>query len=380
MRETGASISVVAFNLHNWTTEKEIGIRQQLDTVKFSYQEAGRHPFVSWLYTSLLEKLARYIVLVFPRSTFWASIAVSKRSWKLLQWVKRNREKYDLIIAHNPPAFYAAAWLAEKTASPFSLDIEDYHPGEGNSRTERKSVSLLMNVLMKKASYVSFASPLIKKYSEHMSQMNGNKDWFVLNNTFCRSEFNPPLPDCRADDKLRLVWFSQFIDYGRGLEKILPALDQYRDKILLTLIGTLRKGFFEKEIKERDYIHCLEALPQTALHGTLSNYDIGLALEDGTIDLNRNICLTNKIWSYLLAGLYIVASETDAQRLFVEEHPMHGICTSMSTDILVNAIRSLIDQRRAIRAASLDRYQLAAPSAWENESRVLTDKWTLILP
>jgi hypothetical protein len=42
-------------------------------------------------------------------------------------------------------------------------------------------------------------------------------------------------------------------------------------------------------------------------------YDIGLSLETDISD-NRSLCLTNKIFTYLLAGVPVLLSDTPAQR------------------------------------------------------------------
>ena len=49
-----------------------------------------------------------------------------------------------------------------------------------------------------------------------------------------------------------------------------------------------------------------------------SNYDVGLSIELNQ-PLNRSICLTNKIFTYLLAGLPVILSKTTAQENLAKE-------------------------------------------------------------
>jgi hypothetical protein len=376
-------VTVVAFQLHNWTTEKEKELNNELKTVRFHYLDAGRHPLLPWLYASFLEKICRVIRKLVPANVRIGAIALHKRSWSMLQWVKQNKKKYHLVIAHNPPAFYSAAWLASKTGSAFALDIEDYHPGEGHDPAEQQGSMLLMRRLQERAAYVSYASPLIKEYSQRLMGHKGEGSFFVVNNTFPRSDFKRPRPvPGRTEERLRLVWFSQFIDYGRGLEKILPSLDNFSDAIQLTLIGSMRPDFHNREVAGRTYIDCRNALPEKELHLALGDYDIGLALEDGSVDLNRNLCLTNKIWSYLLAGLFIIASDTDAQRRFLEDFPGHGLCCTLSADQFIPAIAACVADRTAIRENSARRFDNATAAGWEKESLLLVRQWkkTIGLP
>ncbi len=372
-------ITVVAFNLYNWTDEKEKELNAELGRVKFHYLDAGRKPFFYWLYSSFLERMSRALPGLLRRNAFLAALAVNKRSFLLYRWIKKHDAKYDLIIAHNPPAFYAAAALAKKTGRPFALDLEDYHPGEGNKKVVRDCSGYLMQRFLPEAAYNSCASPLIMKYSLALTAEKDSGKFLVINNTFPAAEFNLPGSVAPAGQRLRIVWFSQFVDYERGLEKVLPALDRFRDRIELTLIGSLREGFFENEIRNREYIICPGPLSQTALHASLATFDLGLALEDRTVDLNRNICLTNKIWSYYLAGLYIVATETEAQRLFLQERPRHGICTSLSGELFGAALADLLSQKEWVRAGQKERQSAASKEGWEHESILLEKKWTEVL-
>ena len=107
----------------------------------------------------------------------------------------------------------------------------------------------------------------------------------------------------------------------------------------------------------------------------LSNYDSGLALEDGRIDVNRNICLTNKIWSYLQSGLYILASDTDAQKEFIEQYNSHGVCTSLNNMDFKNALKYIIENKKFIREKRSVRYHEAQFSCWEIESEIFKTKW-----
>jgi glycosyltransferase involved in cell wall biosynthesis len=378
MQEMGYSVTVVAFNLHNWTTEKEEQLQQELHGVEFHHLETSRHPVLPWLMGSLLERAARFLLPLAPSDPSLAAIALDKRSRKLLRWVKSGKSQYDAVIAHNPPAFYPAAWLGRATGKPYAIDVEDYHPGEKGSPVMQRCVTILMRSLLRKAAYVSYAAPLIKEYSDRLSGSSEKDNGIVINNSFSRKEFVRPAADPN-EDRLRLVWFSQYVDYHRGLEKILPVLDEFRDHIRLTLIGSARAHFVARELTPRDYIHPIDSLSQQDLHRELSRHDLGLALEDGTADLNRDLCLTNKIWSYLLAGLYILASDTSAQRRFMEEHPDHGVCAPLSPDSLRPVMSRIVADREILRAGATARFARAGAAAWDNESALLARKWNSIL-
>lgn len=370
-------ISLVCFQYNNWTTEKERLLHQEYSQVAFYYLDATKRNFGAWLFTSLLEKTARMLSPAFPQNKLLTSIAVSKRSWRLLGWMKKWKGSPDFVIGHNPGAFYPANYIANKFKIPFAIDVEDYHPGEMDNFTLQTHMVRLLKNHLPKCMYVSFASPLIKKYTLGLLEMN-HQNAITVNNVFSREEFAVP-GSFEESSKLRFVWFSQYADYTRGIEKFLQALDKYHNKVEVTLIGECRKEFYDNEIKGRDYIIHKTPLSQKQLHILLASYDIGLAVEDKTCDLNKDICLTNKLWAYFQAGLYIVASDTQGQQLFMEKNKDHGLCISLQNILTEDYVGDLLEQKNSIRSNMVNRYQNAQRYGWETESGKLIQQWQFLL-
>jgi hypothetical protein len=372
----GFKITVVAFNLHNWTSEKEAELNKEFPDVDFTYLETTKKHFSSWLFSSIIEKASHKIANKFPTNVFLQATAISKRSWILLQWIKKWNGKADLIIAHNPPAFYPAYKLALKLKKPFGVDVEDFHPGEGNDITIHKSVTSILQLVFKKAAYISYASQLIKKYTEELLTEKNNAVSFVINNVFAKDDF--PFPAQQNFNKIKFVWFSQNIDYGRGLEQLIPAMEGFQDQIELTLIGNFKEVFYNDFINGRKFIKINPPLNQKDLHRSMHDYDIGLAIEPGK-DINNKIALSNKIWTYFQAGLFIFASNTEAQKQFITSFPGHGLITSLEKQDVIHTIKLLMNQITAIRLKKELRFEEAKKNSWETESKILAQKWEAIL-
>lgn len=372
-------VTVVAFKLHNWSDKMENELVKELNSVEFHYLESTKIHLSRWLFSSILERFAFVVAPIFQKNIFIQAMAVSKRSWLLLNWLKKWKGNSDLIIAHNPAAFYPAYYLFKKTHIPFALDVEDYHPGEGKNKYKQLYVSLLMKKLISNAIYTSYASPLIKSYTEDLVGQTDKSRSIIVNNIFSSCDFilTNKISDVR--NKINFVWFSQIIDYSRGLEQIFKVLDTFRSEVSLTLIGNLRDDFFEKEIKNRPYIKIVEPLSQKELNLMLSNFDVGLALENTEADFNRSICLTNKIWAYFQAGLYILATDTMAQSDFINNFPEHGISTQFTQSALEKAVIKILQNSDEIKDNKIKRYAFASNNGWEKESLKLHTKWNKIL-
>ena len=97
-----------------------------------------------------------------------------------------------------------------------------------------------------------------------------------------------PIPDSIISGPLRMVWFSQNINAGRGLEHILPFIKAAGEKIELHLIGNLDAAFESLYLKDSRNIFIHPPKSQQDLHQSFVNYDIGLAL-DVAVDRNREL-------------------------------------------------------------------------------------------
>jgi glycosyltransferase involved in cell wall biosynthesis len=359
----GATVTVVAFQLYNWSDENEKKLNSELAAVDFHYIGSAHKRSAKLLIAAIVEKAARSVTTLFKKNSWWAAMAVSRRNWQLLNWVNKNNVHADILIAHNPAAFYPAWRFAKKHKVPFVLDIEDYHPGETLPENVKQSVQLLMSKLIPQAAYTTYASPLIKEYSEKLLKKNTAAS-LVVNNYFSQADFI--MPPASQKNKLQLVWFSQNIDKGRGLEELLPVFEKFTDSFELTLIGNPKEPFCSENIYGKTGITVLEAMHPSLLTKMLAQFDIGLAIEPGK-DLNNTLALSNKILSYFQAGLYILASGTAAQKLFMQQQPGHGICTALDKESLYSVFENLKTNKDAIRQSKTERFTNAVPYNWEHE-------------
>ena len=372
----GFDIELIQFKLNNWSDKLTKQILSKYPRINNIEIEAGRRPFITWLISTVLQKIVSYLpLLIF--TTKWLSISLNKRAYLIHRHFKFILSKPDLIIAHNPGSFYPAMLLAEKLNIEFAIDIEDYHPGETRSTRLSNRMKKLIFKTLPKAKYVSFASKLILEQVE--SDIQGVKlslnSPILIDNVFPKSEFAEIKSFPLDQSKLNFVWFSQNIDYSRGLESIFSVFDELQNEISLTLIGNIRKEFYQNEILHRSYIHIEAPKAQKELHGILPNFDVGLALETKASDMNRDICLTNKIWAYLQSGIFIFASYTQAQTDFINRFPLNGVVIFDNREKAKLQIKSLILEKIQIRERKNDRRMINNVINWEQESSKLQSFW-----
>ena len=285
--------------------------------------------------------------------------------------LRKITDKTDLVVAHNPGSFYPAMCYAKKHNIPYGIDLEDYHPGETNDPAMKRVFKRLQEQTLPDAWYVSAASPLISEYAN--SDLSTPKEEILeLLNYFEQEEFIAP--SAKESTLVQMVWFSQNIAAGRGLEEIIPLVKKNQN-VVLHLYGHMQTNFYRSHLEGIANIQVHAAIPQHVLHRELSSYDVGLALEKPDSNLNRDLCITNKILASKQAGLSIMASDTTAQQRFLQSNPGVGILTCMDEKNIGKAIQHITQNITAIRNQAPERFQKARSFNWGSESAELLKQW-----
>jgi len=152
-------------------------------------------------------------------------------------------------------------------------------------------------------------------------------------------------------------------------------LDKIAFKFSLTLIGNLYEAFAKEWIAGRAYIKVLPPMEQAALHKQLATYDIGLALEISEVDLNKQLALSNKIFAYLQAGLFVVATDTRAQEQLLQQLPGHGLISQQTEEDMRKSVIFVLDHLARIREEKEKRFENAFSLAYEREEKLLLSLW-----
>lgn len=268
----------------------------------------------------IARQLAQAGILSLPVAT-WAHSPISIRLAKVAA-----SEPADLYIGHCLAALPAVAYAARVHGARFGFDAEDYHVGElketPDHRTEIAVRDCLERSLLQHCHHSTAASPGI---AAAYAARYGVAMQSILN-VFPLSEApsSPPKLQVRMSQEPSLYWFSQTIGPGRGIESIVQALGKMDNPVQLYLRGISAVGYAEhltclaQEIGVNHRVHLLPPAPPSDMAQLAASYDLGLSIEPGR-DVNNSICLGNKIFTYLLAGLPVVLSKTPSQEELAKE-------------------------------------------------------------
>ena len=227
----------------------------------------------------------------------------------------------DLYIAHNLGALPAAVAAAAAHGARAGFDAEDFHSGEcpyGAPVTlSAAAAEAIERRHLRCCDYVTAASAGI---ADAYASKYGIRRPVPILNVFPLAQRLCGLGETHTDGPFRLYWFSQTIGPDRGLQDAIDAMARLREIPLeLHLRGSWQPGYREFVLARCRALGVDPARIVSHPPGSpdemvrlAAPYDVGLALEQ-PVSRNREICLTNKIFTYLLAGNAIAGTATEGQ-------------------------------------------------------------------
>ena len=289
----------------------------------------------------------------------------------------------DLYIAHYVAALPAAAAAARRHRALIGFDAEDFHSGEGTDAPDdefrMRMIRTVERAILPSCVHMTAAAPLIgKAYAE----CYGVVCPATVLNVFPLSMAPHHRRAAGAAEEtgtLRAYWFSQTIGLDRGLQAFIKAMSLAKTRVSLDIRGGDRWGHGDALMSIAASLGLAERvrlLPMAApaeMVRLAAEYDIGLSLETDVSE-NRCICLTNKIFTYLLAGVPVIMSDTLGQSLLAPDlGPAARLCglddplgLAATLDDLAPAAR-LEEASRAAWDLGRERYN------WEREQQVLLE-------
>ncbi len=270
----------------------------------------------------------------------------------------------DLYIAHYVAALPAAAAAARLHGAMLGFDAEDFHSGEGGSEPgevfRMKLVTAIEGAFLPSCVHATAASPLIAEaYAKRYRMISP----VAVLNVFPRAMAPAQRERGGRPGGVRAYWFSQTIGLDRGLQSFLRAMARSRVRVALDIRGRNRWGHGDKlmtlasELGVADRVALLPPAPPDDMVRLAAHYDIGLSLETDA-NQNRGLCLTNKIFTFLLAGVPVLMSDTPAQRALA---PALGAATRLVALDDHDGMAAVLD-RLASAPAELD---AAKAAAWQ---------------
>jgi len=277
----------------------------------------------------------------------------------------------DFFYGGTTGALAATAAAARTAGVPFGVDFEDFHRGEREGADGAMMNALAARIerdVLEDAACVTAAGTAI---ADEYQKACGIRP-LPINNTF-------PLPGrapefASSGGPLSLYWFSQTIGESRGLEEVVRAIGLAGVPATLQLRGRAAPGFDQAMTALAASVAPnldLRIIPPSAPDTMVEccrGFDVGLAVEQPVVR-NREVCLSNKVFTYMLAGLAVVLTDTPGQRPVARDLGGHALVYEAGRpEQLADGLRrwhrdrpALVAARRAAWAAACERWHWDHP-------------------
>lgn len=392
LADAGYDVHVVACQYVEWATENDRPILERSDwTPHLLRWERQENPGLFWR-SRLRRYAARTLLSVSGIGpTFMRNEALALRAFDRVLpelYDEAYRQPADLYIAHNLEALPVAAAAAEKHGARLGFDAEDFHTGMrayGDPPTLRDEiVEYIERTYLPECDYVTAASPGIAEAYAETYEIP--KPTSVLN-VFPLREQPDTFRSTDEEGPLTLYWFSQTIGPERGLEDVVRALARLQDHdIELHLRGNWQSERYRHRLHDLagPAANCIvdhDPAPPDEMIPRSSQYDAGLALEQ-PVEPNREICLTNKIFTYLLAGNAVVATATPGQRRLMKNIGDAGLSYEPGdVDCLTRKLQHWVDDREALDHCRLNAWTYGQETYnWDTEKKKFLSIVDSVLP
>ena len=371
LHEAGFDVRVVSASHTPWAVEADKKLRAtrrwRWDLVDYAKATARGRQIV----TGARRRIAHALTVRFGASNVPAALFVrgySRAHDELVRAV--TAEPTDLVYGGTTGALAAVREAAVRLGVPYGLDLEDFHTGERSAQVGQFSTiaERVERLVLPGAAFLTTSSPMI---ADAYADKYGLRPR-TIHNTFSLDLSNPV--ESLDGVPLRFYWFSQTLGAGRGLE------DFIRAAALANVVGELhlRAGVTQPYLDDlmryaRDAAPTLTfklhepGSPDAMVHLS-RGYDLGLSGEEPSA-LNRRMCLGNKIFTYLAAGVPVLLSATPAQTLLGQDLGKASIMYE-SGDVAGLAERlaclardpgARVQARKAARQAALRRWHWEHP-------------------
>lgn len=320
LHEAGYEVSVISTRTLNLVEPRDLALMRR---IPWRLERIDLRSRLQWRLLRAAQLCARF-TYVATGVAQCADVGLSAFTWPLRRAALETPA--DFYVAHYPAALPAVAAAAKKYAVPYAYDAEDFHLGDWQDdpayNIERRLVGDIEGRYLPGCAYVTAASAgIANAYAESYRIEQPH----VVLNSFPLDRASPgPTPRGTAQPGPSLYWFSQTVGSNRGLECAVRAAGLARTCPHLYLRGTPATGYADelldlaRAVGAAGRVHLLPPDEPDGMERLAAAYDAGLVAETGHT-ASRRLCLTNKLFSFLLAGIPPLMSDTPAHCRFAAE-------------------------------------------------------------
>lgn len=168
-----------------------------------------------------------------------------------------------------------------------------------------------------------------------------------------------------------LVLYQGGLVPGRGIEALLDAFSEPQPGLALVCMGY---GALESTIEQaaatRPWIRLQRAVDPSVVLEYTASATFGVAYIDN-LSLNDRLCLPNKLFEYIMAGLPVIVNDAPEMAAVVRKHAIGVVLRKLTADALLGAVRDLRERERILLTEALG--TAAREYCWERQAAIMLD-------
>ncbi len=282
------------------------------------------------------------------------------------------------------PACYIAARLRRKQLVYDAHEFSLVDPNVTRWRLlHALAVRILRHILTRSAGVITVSPPIAQEFQR---RYGGPKPVVVRN----IPEYRRPAHSDRLRSNLglssltRIALYHGYLNADRGLDALVRSAAFLRSDVVVVMMGngvmqpTLEALIAREGVQER--VKLIPAVPHTELLDWVASADIGLILLPPEYSPSIRMCLPNKLFECLMAGVPVLASALDAVVDVIETYGVGSVALSLEPEHIANAIEAMLgapDRLEQMRTNALAAAQQTL--CWERESERLVALYQQIL-
>jgi glycosyltransferase involved in cell wall biosynthesis len=188
------------------------------------------------------------------------------------------------------------------------------------------------------------------------------------------------------DQEVRIALFQGYLQSNRGLNRLVQAAPLLDPNIVIVIMGQDQSGTkaqLEALIAENnvaDRVKIIPAVPYTELLDWTASADIGLTLVSPDYGKAGKVMLPNKLFEYLMSGLPVLASPSEAVSEFISTYEVGRFMDSLDPENISKAINTMLEDNAALNRMRRNALEAARNDLnWEKEKEQLITLYSRVL-
>jgi glycosyltransferase involved in cell wall biosynthesis len=304
--------------------------------------------------------------------------------WGTLTLLRTPADVYHAQDMTALPACYIAARLRRKPLIFDAHELPLVEPAVTRWRRLHALATKAFKFMLPGCKTVITVSPPI---AQEIQRRFGGPEPVLIRNI---PEYQPPVSSDRLRHHLelsadaRIALYQGNLQVDRGLDRLISAAKFLDPGIVLVLMGRNAMGdelptLIAKE-HVADRVKVLPPVPYDELLEWTASADVGLIIYARSHSLNVQMCLPNKLFEYLMAGVPVLASSLDAVADLLQTYDVGRVVPSLEPEAIGQAISALVSDNTLL--THMSEHALAAAQRelrWDVESQRLVQVYHRML-